>query len=61
MRFLLPATGIIVLIATGYAIQFHLSSNHAAEVETKLGVSVYDLHANKRDMKTLPEQGAPLP
>jgi len=40
MRFLLPATGIIVLIATGYAIQFHLSSNHAAEVETKLGVSV---------------------
>jgi hypothetical protein len=53
MRFLLPATGIIVLIATGYAIQFHLSSNHAAEVETKPGVS--SPHANKRDMKTLPE------
>jgi len=38
MRFLLPAIGIIVLIATGYAVQFHLSSNHVAEAGTKLGI-----------------------
>jgi hypothetical protein len=61
MRFLLPAIGITVLIATGYALQNHFSSNHVAEADTKLGISVYDLHANKRDVKTLPEQGAPLP
>jgi hypothetical protein len=61
MRFLLPAVGIIVLIVTGYAIQFRFSSNRVAEAETKVGISVYDLHANKRDVKTLPEQGVPLP
>ena len=61
MRFLLPAVGIIVLIATGYAVQFHFSSNHVAEAGTKLGIPVYDLHANKRDVKTLPEQAVPLP
>jgi hypothetical protein len=61
MRFLLPAVGIIVLIATGYAVQFHFSSNHVAEAGTKLDISVYELHANKRDVNTLPEQGAPLP
>jgi len=61
MRFLLPAIGIIALIATAQAVQFHLSSTHVAEAGTKLSISVYDLHANKRDVNTLPEQGAPLP
>ena len=60
MRFLLPAAGIIVLLAIGYAIQFRFASNRVAEAETKVGTSVY-LHANKRDVKTLPDQGAPLP
>jgi hypothetical protein len=61
MRFLLPAIGIIILIVTGYAIQIRFPPNHVAEAETKVGISVYDIHANKRDVKTIPEQGAPLP
>jgi hypothetical protein len=61
MRFLLPAVGIVVLLVTGYAIQIHFPSNHVSEVETRLSPSVYDLHANERDVKTLPDQEVPLP
>jgi hypothetical protein len=61
MRFLLPAIGIVVLIVTGYAIQIHFSPSHVAKAETKLGIPVYELHANKRDVKTLSEQEAPPP
>jgi hypothetical protein len=61
MRLLLPAIGIVVLIATGYALQTHFSSKRVAAAEATVGVPVYALHANKRDMKTLQEQEAPLP
>jgi hypothetical protein len=61
MRFLLPAIGVFILIVTGYAIQIRFPPNHVAEAETKLGISVYDIHANKRDVKTVPEQEVPLP
>jgi hypothetical protein len=64
MRLLLPAVGIVVLIATGYALQTlqtHFSSKQVAAAEATTGVPVYELHANKRDMKTLQKQEAPLP
>ena len=58
MRLLLPAIGIVVLIATGYALQTHFSSNRVV-AETALGAPVYDIPANY--VKTLPEQEIPLP
>lgn len=59
MRFLLPVIGIVVLIATGYALQTHFSSNQVAVAEATLGVPVYEIHAIY--VKTLPEQEIPLP
>jgi hypothetical protein len=61
MRFLLPVIGIVVPIVTGIALQTHFSSKHVALAEATLGVPVYELHANKQDMKTLPDQEIPLP
>jgi hypothetical protein len=61
MRFLLPTIAIVVLIVIGCAIQIHFSPNHVSGAETRLGVPVYELHANQRDVKTLPEQEIPLP
>jgi DUF971 family protein len=61
MRFLLPVVGIVVLLVTGYAIQIRFSSNHDSGVETRFNPSVYDVHANERDVKTLPGQEIPLP
>jgi hypothetical protein len=61
MRFLVGAVGIVVLIVAGHAIQTHFSSNRVAEAQSKSGMSVYELHANKGDVKKLPEQEAPLP
>jgi hypothetical protein len=58
MRFLLPALGIVVLIATGAALQTHFSSNRVV-AEATLGVPVYDIRADY--VKTLPEQEIPLP
>ena len=60
MRSLVAAIGIVAFIVAGHAIQAHFRSNRVAQAETKRGMSVYD-HANKRDVKTLPEQEAPLP
>jgi hypothetical protein len=60
MRFL-AAVGILVLVVVGYALQTHFSSNRVAEAEIKPGMSVYDVHANKQNVKTLPEEEAPLP
>ena len=59
MRFLLPAIGVVVLIATGTALQAHFASKQVAAAEATVGVSVYELHANY--VKTLPEQEIPLP
>ena len=61
MRFLLPVVGIVVLIVTGIALQTHFSSNQVAVAEVTHGVPVHELHVNKRDVKTLPEQEIPLP
>jgi hypothetical protein len=61
VRPLVAAIGIVGLIVGGHAIQAHLRSSRVAQAETKRGMSVYELHANKRDVKTLPEQEAPLP
>jgi hypothetical protein len=61
MRFLLPVVGIVALLVTGYAIQIRFSPNHVSGPETTFGPSVYDLHVNERDVKTLPEQEVPPP
>jgi hypothetical protein len=61
MRFLLPVIGIVVPIVTGIALQTHFSSNQVAVAEATLGVPVYELHTNERDVKTLPEQEMLLP
>jgi hypothetical protein len=61
MRFLLPAIGIAVLVVTGYALEIHFSPNHVADAGANLGVPVYDVHANKQDVKTRPEQEVPPP
>jgi hypothetical protein len=61
VRFLLPIFGIVVLSVIGIALQTHFSSKYVALAEATLGVPVYELHANKQDMKTLPEQEIPLP
>jgi hypothetical protein len=58
MRFLLPAIGIAVLIATGYALQTHFSSNRVV-TEATLGVPVYDIPPDY--VRTLSEQEIPLP
>jgi hypothetical protein len=58
MRFILPTIGIVVLIATGTALQNHFSSNRVV-AETALGAPVYDIPADY--VKTLPEQEIPLP
>jgi len=61
MRFLFPAIGITVLIVIWYALEIRFAPKHVAAAGTNLGVPVYDLHANKRDVKTLPEEEIPLP
>ena len=62
MRFLVPVIVIVVVIVTATTLQTHFSSNQVAEVlEATLGVPVYELYANKRDMKMLPDQETPLP
>ena len=61
MRSLVAAIGIVAFIVAGHAIQAHFRSHRVAQAETKRGMSVYELHANRRDVRTLPEQQAPLP
>jgi hypothetical protein len=57
MRFLLPAIGIVALIATGTALQIHFSSKQVAVADATPGAPVYDVNY----VKTLPEQEIPLP
>ena len=61
MRSLVAVIGIVAFIVARHAIQAHFRSNRVAQAEIKRGMSVHELHANKRDVKTLPEQEAPLP
>jgi hypothetical protein len=61
MRFLLPAIGIAVLIVVGTALQIRFAPKRVAEAGANLGIPVHELHTDKRDLETLPEQEAPLP
>ena len=60
MPVLIGATVVIAGLIVG-GVQMHFLSNRAAEMETKLSISIYDLHANKRNIKALTEREAPLP
>jgi nitrate reductase gamma subunit len=60
MRYLLVAVAISGLIAT-YAVKSQFAPSRFAEAGMTSGISVYQLHLGKSDMKTLPEQDAPLP
>jgi hypothetical protein len=61
MRFLLPIIGIGVLIVTWYALEIRFAPRHVADARASVGIPVYDLHVNKRDVQTLPEEEIPLP
>ena len=53
MRFLLPAIGIVVLIATGIALQMRFPSKQVALADATVGVPVYETQAD--DVKALPD------
>jgi hypothetical protein len=59
MRLLLGALVVIGLIVAGYTIETQVTSSRSSELVS--GISVYQIHLNTPDMKTLPEQEAPLP
>jgi hypothetical protein len=61
MRFLVATVAVAGLIVAGHTIETQLASSRSVESEMVSDVSVYQLHINKPDMKTLPEQEAPLP
>jgi hypothetical protein len=61
MRFLLPAIGIVMLLVTWYALEIRFAPKHVADAGANVGIPVYDLHVNKRDVKTLQEEEIPLP
>jgi hypothetical protein len=61
MRFLVATVAVIGLIVAGHTIETELASSRSVESAMISGVSVYQLHINKPDMKMLPEQEAPLP
>ena len=51
----------MALIVAGHALETEFASSRSVESAMISGVSVYQLHLNKPDIKTLPEQEAPLP
>jgi hypothetical protein len=61
MRFLVAAVAIIGLIVAGHTIATQFASNRSVEAAMTPGISVYQIHLGKADMKTLPEQEVPLP
>ena len=61
MRFLVATGAVISLIVAGHALETEFASSRSVESAMISGVSVYQLHLNKPDIKTLPEQEAPLP
>jgi hypothetical protein len=54
MRFLLPAIGIAVLVVVGTALQVHFAPKRVAEAGVVPGI--HEIHTDKRDVETLPEQ-----
>ena len=61
MRLLVATVAVIGLVVAGHTIETQLASGRSVESALISGVSVYQLHLNKPDMKTLPEEEAPLP
>ena len=61
MRLLMGALVVIGLIVAGHAIETQVASSRSAELVMAPGISVYQIQLNTPDMKTLPEQEAPLP
>jgi hypothetical protein len=61
MRFLVGTVAVMALIVAGHALETEFASSRSVESAMISGVSVYQLHLNKPDIKTLPEQEAPLP
>ena len=60
MRYLVVAVAITGLIMA-YATKTPFAPRRFAEARMTSGISVYQLHLGKSDMKTLPEQDVPLP
>jgi hypothetical protein len=61
MRFLVATIAIIGLIVAGHTIATQFASSRPVEAATTAGISVYQIHLDKADMKMLSEQEAPLP
>jgi len=61
MRFLVASVAVIGLVVASHTIETQLASGRSVESAMISGVSVYQLHLNKPDMKTLLEEEAPLP
>jgi hypothetical protein len=61
MRFLVATGAVISLIVAGHAIETEFAASRSVESAMISGISVYQIHLNKVNMRTLPEQEAPLP
>jgi hypothetical protein len=61
VRFLVAAVAIIGLIVAGHAIETQFASSRAVEAAVTPGISAYQIHLDKADIKTLSEQAVPLP
>jgi hypothetical protein len=61
VRFLVAAVAIIGLIVAGHTIATEFTSSRTVEAAMTPGISVYQIHLGKADMKTLEEQEVPLP
>jgi hypothetical protein len=61
MRFLVAGVAVIGLIVAGRTIATQFASGRSVEAAMTSGISVYQIHLDKPDMKTLPEQEVPLP
>jgi hypothetical protein len=61
MRFLVAAVAIIGLIVAGRTIATQFASSRSVEAAMTPGISVYQIHLDKADMKMLSEQEVPLP
>jgi hypothetical protein len=61
MRFFVAAVVIAGLIVAGHRIGTQFASSRSADAGMTSGFSVYQVHLNRPNLKTLPEQEAPLP
>lgn len=62
MRYVVFAAVAITGLIGAYAInKTQFAPSRSVEAGMTSGISIYQLHLGKSDMKTLPEQDAPLP